>query len=587
MKIRSIATSLCLLVLAGAIHPVEADVLQGLGTLSGKVTGEQPEKAVRVYAHNPDRHVTYMVYAVGGKYRAVNLLPGTYEVAIEVPGLIADVSTVEVEENETASADFTLRTAGERRDRSRVVGSWASADGVELASYDEIYPPGPARNTLERTCITCHGVNWIPQRSGLDEAGWDALINLMMTLDDSVWGVDAGTPMIPPGTISASEREQLAGYLGRHFGPGTPRRMVLNDENVALDEAALAKAMWIEYTVAQPKADTGAHRWIQEPYFDLEGNVWYTERTRGSPAILKLDPRTATFTRFPLPNPGWSPHGIVADPVDGSIWWAGRGVDVARLDPKTGETTAYGDTSSPQRWGGHTPVFDSEGNLWYSMIAADRIGKWDRQTDKVSHWDIPTKGGRPYGILVDGNDDIWFATFHNCRVTRFDPENEEFREYVSPSDPCTLRRLGLDSEGTIWYGVFSGGMLGRLEPHSGKMTEYRIARFSEPYEAWADPDDKIWMADGGQGGMLIRFDPETERFTNYPSPMQSDKPKMAITREGAIWYSNRSIAASGQAPATVGVLYPDMSRISTLGAYYAVQDGRAVGSGSPAPAAGK
>ena len=186
---------------------------------------------------------------------------------------------------------------------------------------------------------------------------------------------------------------------------------------------------------------------------------------------------------------------------------------------------------------------------------------------------------------MPGDDKIWFATFHNCRVTSFDPVTEHFKEYVSPSEPCSVRRLGLDSKGKIWYGAFSAGMLGVLDPRSGEMTEYKISRFSEPYEAWVDPEDKIWMTDGGQGGMLIRFDPETERFTNYPSPLNSDKPKMAITQDGAIWYSNRSIASSGNAPATVGVLYPDVSRMKTLGAYYTVSDGRVVGSGSPAPAA--
>jgi streptogramin lyase len=291
------------------------------------------------------------------------------------------------------------------------------------------------------------------------------------------------------------------------------------------------------------------------------------------------------FTRFPTPDPDWSPHGVVVDPLAESVivWWAGRGVDVARLDPRSGETTTYGDTSSAMRWGGHTPVFDSSGDLWYSMIAADRIGHWDRQTDKIEHWDIPNKGGRPYGILVDQDDDVWIAEFYGCRVTRFDPDTETFREFVSPSAPCTLRRLGLDSAGRIWYGVFDAGRLGVLEPRTGRMHEYEIGRFSEPYEAWIDPFDKVWMTDGGQGGMLIRFDPETESLTHYPSPLRSDMPKMAITREGAIWYSNRSIAAAGEAPATVGVLYPDVDRMTTLGAYYEVWNGHVVGSGSPAP----
>ena len=56
---------------------------------------------------------------------------------------------------------------------------------------------------------------------------------------------------------------------------------------------------------------------------------------------------------------------------------------------------------------------------------------------------------------------------------------------------------------------------------------------------------------------------------------------VAITREGAVWYANRGAAARGRAPAAVGVLYPDMNKMTSFGAYYAVKDGRAVGNGSP------
>ena len=44
----------------------------------------------------------------------------------------------------------------------------------------------------------------------------------------------------------------------------------------------------------------------------------------------------------------------------------------------------------------------------------------------------------------------------------------------------------------------------------------------------------------------------------------SDSPKIQITKEGAVWYSPRS---NPEHPA-FGVLYPDMDKITTLGAYY-------------------
>jgi len=84
---------------------------------------------------------------------------------------------------------------------------------------------------------------------------------------------------------------------------------------------------------------------------------------------------------------------------------------------------------------------------------------------------------------------------------------------------------------------------------------------AQPYDTWVDGEDNVWVSDGGQGGTLIKFDPKTEKWTYYPSPQFTDMPKLAIGGNGAIWYCPRSSSNAG-----VGVLYPDMSKITTLAA---------------------
>ena len=107
-------------------------------------------------------------------------------------------------------------------------------------------------------------------------------------------------------------------------------------------------------------------------------------------------------------------------------------------------------------------------------------------------------------------------------MARFDPVTEEFTEFPSLTQPCTTRRLGLDSKGTIWYGGFGCGKLGKINPETGETIEYDIPLpFSEPYDVWPDPEDNIWISDGGQGGTLIKFNPESEEFTYYPTPRRT------------------------------------------------------------------
>jgi virginiamycin B lyase len=124
-----------------------------------------------------------------------------------------------------------------------------------------------------------------------------------------------------------------------------------------------------------------------------------------------------------------------------------------------------------------------------------------------------------------------------------------------------------DSKGIIWYAVARPGKLGRLDPETGQQQEYDILPFTElelssPYGIIADRHDRVWFGDGGMGGALINFDQDTEEFTYYPLPRQTDNPNLDTTRDGAIIYSTR---ASRQA--AIGIFYPDVSTMKGFGAY--------------------
>ena len=111
------------------------------------------------------------------------------------------------------------------------------------------------------------------------------------------------------------------------------------------------------------------------------------------------------------------------------------------------------------------------------------------------------------------------------------------------------------------------GKLAKLDQTTGRITEYTVPRQNaSPYDVAQDPDGNIWSADvGGSAAALWKFNARDATFTLYPKPQKpADTPKIQITKDGAIWYSPRG---SVNAPA-FGVLYPDMDKITTLGAYY-------------------
>ena len=56
--------------------------IAGTGAVTGTVTASKPFTAAQVYLRNAEKGVTFMVYTAGGKYQAINLYPGDYEVTV-------------------------------------------------------------------------------------------------------------------------------------------------------------------------------------------------------------------------------------------------------------------------------------------------------------------------------------------------------------------------------------------------------------------------------------------------------------------------------------------------------------------------
>ena len=508
-----------------------------------------------MYARNVDKNILFMVYTAGGRYRAVDLFPGNYEVTVQKKGFTSPVQTVVVKAGAGATLDFSLRVD-------------TSDDGVLSVAYERMYPPGRGRDLFEKTCVVCHGAGFIPFHHW-DETQWNSAIDLMTS---------PAAPRILPGVLDSTDREELVAYLATNFGRDSPKRILDVGLEMPLDEQALAKAMYIEYYLP-PLPDKGLQQ-LHDVHFDQEGNVWYSDP--GSSRIGKLDPRTGAFQDYTTPTPHANPHGLTVD-SEGYVWGVGRGIE--RLDPKTGKMDVYTVDSTGKRVRGHTVVADSRKNVWFSDITGNMLHKWDWETKKITSWEAPGQNVYPYGVVIDKNDKIWMAEWIRCKFVKFDPVTEKFTEYAPLKQPCAAKRLRVDSQGMIWYAysAFKEGKLGKLNPNTGKMVEYTLPMpFANPYDLVPDKDGNIWIGDdsslndAGQGPpgsanyammkfdtAMVKFEQETQKFTYYPSPQRTGMPKIEITRDGAIWYCARD--AQKQA---VVVLYPDTNKLKTMAARY-------------------
>ena len=605
----SLAVGYMLFGLGGPAAPlttVEAATLPGMASLSGTVESAKPFNAAQVYIRNADKRILYMVYTNAGKFRAVQLFPGNYEIAVSAKGLISDVQKLTVKAGDSPTLKVTLKdvSAGSLGMDVHTLSRSADDDvpaNATFASYDEIYQPGVGRDIIERTCMICHGEDFLPsQPAGAD--AWNTRIDRMMgreLFDRPARSYAEGLMSFRAQWLrfSRQDREDLVAYLVKNFGPGVKPRRVRTDRETPLDEAKLGKAMFIEYYIPedppgkgvndpQYKAVPGAtgRRRGQDVRFDADGNVW--ESDRGVPRrLIKLDPRTGEFKEWVSPNPTSDVHEVLVG-RDGTIWMPehaeqpGARNYLLGFNPKT-EKWDYRIDMDPDdvvrntiKWG-QSVAMDSKSNMYIGWIMGGALTKVDGATRKVAGvYPFPSTNAIPYGTIADRNDNIWVALWGRGSVAKFDTHQNTFTEYSPPTYPGQVRRLNVDYQNNIWFGIWAAGSkragkLAKLEQATGKWTEYVIPeQNAQPYDVSPDQQGNIWFPDSASSdrsaaiGMLNTKDGS---FTFYPKPQfYADTPKIQVTRDGAVWYAPRG---SRRAPA-IAVLYPDMDKITTLGAYY-------------------
>src|SRR5215471_3818490 len=122
---------------------------QAMASVSGGVDSPTPFKAAQIYIRNVDKRILYMVYTNAGQFRAVSLFPGNYEVSVKAKGLESDVQKIALKSGDSPKLKLSLRAAK------------SDPSAPEELPYDTVYPPGPGRAVAERTCIVCHGENFI------------------------------------------------------------------------------------------------------------------------------------------------------------------------------------------------------------------------------------------------------------------------------------------------------------------------------------------------------------------------------------------------------------------------------------------
>ena len=350
--------------------------------------------------------------------------------------------------------------------------SAGQGSALTFESYDQIYPPGPGKAVAEQVCMVCHGENFLPGRPA-NEAGWNFRIDHMVGTalkerDGRSYaeGLLAARSSVMP--FSHQDRADLLAYMLKNFGPGSKRRAVRAEREMPVDEAdarqgdvhrvlPAARTRQAREASAPEYVNIGyrGRRVGQDVRFDHEGNVWLTDR--GYPhRLVKLDPRTGVQKDYLLPDPKNGIHEVLVD-QDGMVWLPEHsGVQPSTpkrllgFNPKTEqfEQMIPMDPDNVVRnsikWL-QSLAIDSKGNIYVGWIMGGAISKWERATNKVSVFRIPTPHAIPYGVVADRNDNIWMALWSGGKIVKFDTHHQSMDRVLAAdlpgSHPASERRF--------------------------------------------------------------------------------------------------------------------------------------------------
>jgi sugar lactone lactonase YvrE len=153
----------------------------------------------------------------------------------------------------------------------------------------------------------------------------------------------------------------------------------------------------------------------------------------------------------------------------------------------------------------------------------------------------------PYGIDINPLDDsVWYSQLNMSHIGRIDPDTLAVTSIQTPF--LTPRRLRFDSKGNLWVPSYTESSLNRYNPVIDQWQSWTLPieplGSEVPYSVFVDKrTDHVWIT-GTESDSMIRFQPETGKFTVYPLPT-----RVTYTREldqdnqGNMWTSHSNAPA--------------------------------------------
>ena len=205
----------------------------------------------------------------------------------------------------------------------------------------------------------------------------------------------------------------------------------------------------------------------------------------------------------------------------------------------------------------------------YDIPIDPELGVEKTVTNDGSDWSLgtPSHGGAiVHDAWADLDGNLWFTSNtpnHHATVGRIDARTGAYRTIMIPGEQgraAQAHGMTRDASGNLWFNANNGrGGLAKLDPKTEKVTLYMPPPGMSPTGGATTVDvdgkGKVWASapDGA-----LRFDPETQTFTEFKSPVFKTPNGTGITyglaadRDGNGWWAEMTLDIVDKGDAATG-----------------------------------
>ena len=148
------------------------------------------------------------------------------------------------------------------------------------------------------------------------------------------------------------------------------------------------------------------------------------------------------------------------------------------------------------------------------------------------------QGAAPHGVVVGPDGAAWVTEGGQNSIARVDPKDHKVQLWKLNGGPsyANLNTLVFDKQGTLWF-TGQGGVIGRFEPKTEKMQVWDAPRGNGPYGIALTPQGTVWYVSLA-GNYLAEIDRAsgTPRIVEPPTPQQGAR-RVWSDSQGRLWIS--------------------------------------------------